>query len=91
MVIYLYGYYIIIKGLTKLSKAERNTLNELIEDIMVKPTIKTKDNLLYAVDVVKDEDLSWEEFIVAINGDFYTDLRVYESVMYNSKIGRAHV
>lgn len=82
--IYLYGYYIIIKGLEKLTRLERNTLNELLEGIMIKPNIKTEKDVLTAIDVVKSE-MSWESFIVSVNGDFFANLKLYESVMFNSK------
>lgn len=67
-----------------LSSLERSTLNELLEGIMVKPTIKVKKNVLTAIDVVETE-ISWESFIVAVNGDFYADLKLYESVIFKNK------
>lgn len=84
MVIYLYGYYIIIKGLNSLSSLERLTLNELLEGMLIKPTIEINKDTLTAIDVVKDE-IEWESFIVAVNGDFYADLKIYESVMFKTK------
>ena len=81
----MYGYYIIIKGLDALTSLERNTLSELLEGVMVKPTIKIKDDVLIATDVVEAE-MSWESFIFAVNGDFYSDLKLYESVMFHSKV-----
>jgi len=80
----LYSYYIIIKGLKALSSLEKRSLNELLEQILVKPTIKIKDDCLIAIDVIGAE-MSWKSFIVAVNGDFYANLRLYESVMFNSK------
>lgn len=71
-------YYILIKGLNKLSMTERTTLTEFIEQMMVKPTIKSTDNLLTAIDVTLAEE-SWESFINAVNSDFYADLRLYQS------------
>lgn len=81
----MYGYYIIIKGLDALTSLERNTLSELLEGVMVKPTIKIKDDVLIATDVVEAE-MSWESFIIAVNGDFDSDLKLYESVMFHSKV-----
>lgn len=73
-----------IKGLNKLSNLEKQTLNELLEGIMVKPKIEFADDFLTAIDVVEAE-MSWESFIVAVNGDFFANLKLYESVMFNSK------
>lgn len=80
----MYGYYILIKGLNKLSNLEKQTLNELLEGIMVKPKIESKEDILTAIDVVEAE-MSWESFIIAVNGDFFANLKLYESVMFNSK------
>lgn len=84
MVIILYGYYILIKGLNKITNADKESLVELLEGLMVKPKIELEKDLLIAIDVVEAE-MSWESFIVSVNGDFYTDLKLYESVMFNSK------
>lgn len=80
----MYSYYIIIKGLKAISSLEKRTLNELLEQMLVKPTIKIKDDCLIIIDVVNAE-MSWESFIVAVNGDFFANLRLYESVKFNSK------
>lgn len=67
-----------------LSSLEKQTLIELLEGVMIKPTIKIKKDVLIAIDVVETE-ISWESFIIAVNGDFYANLRLYESVLFNNK------
>lgn len=81
----MYGYYIIIKGLNKLSNPEIQTLSELLEGIMIKPKIEIEKDFIIAIDVVEAE-MSWESFIIAVNGDFFANLKLYESVMFNSKV-----
>lgn len=81
--IYLSYYYILIKGINKLSIVEKETLIQLIEQIMVKPNVKTEEDFLIAYDVTLAEE-SWQSFIGAINSDFYADLKLYQSSPFNS-------
>ncbi len=80
----MYGYYIIIKGIEKLSLYEKDTLFELLSEVMNKPQIRFENDLLIGIDQMKN-DISWESFILTTNSDFYSDLRLYESVLFNSK------
>ncbi|NLN50643.1 MAG: hypothetical protein GX149_03345 [Acholeplasmataceae bacterium] len=80
----MYGYYILIKGITQLNLDERYTLLNLLNELMVSPEINLEEDILSAIDIASS-NMSWQSFIVTVNGDFYTDLRLYESIMFSSR------
>lgn len=84
MVIILLGYYILIKGVSKLTNIEKETLLELLEEILIMPKIEINEDVLTVIEYNR-ADISWKEFIITINSDFYADLRLYESVLFISK------
>lgn len=78
------NYYIIIKGVKKLNTLEINSLKELLKELMFYPEIMEKDNFIYAFDNNKT-DISWRDFIETTNANFITDLKLYESINFESK------
>ena len=80
----MYGYYILIKGITKLNPFEKETLIELLNDLMVQPDVSIHNDILLAIDVVRSDN-DWNVIINNTNSDFYSDLRLYESNHFNTK------
>ncbi|MDD4823682.1 MAG: hypothetical protein PHU13_00245, partial [Acholeplasmataceae bacterium] len=68
----MYGYYILIKGITKLNPFEKETLIELLNDLMVQPDVSIHNDILLAIDVVRSDN-DWNVIINNTNSDFYSD------------------
>ena len=77
----MFGYYILIKGILKLNQMEKEMLVTLLKEIMIFPKIEIKEDVLIAVDT-KNIDISWEEFIIGTNNEFFTNLKLYESLWF---------
>lgn len=79
----MYGYFLLIKGIEKLSKNEYDLLLELLDGVLLNPHIEKKDDILVCIDTQKT-DMIWSEFIQNTNSEFYSDLRLYESNLFHS-------
>lgn len=79
----MYGYFLLIKGIKKLSKNEYDLLLELLDGVLLNPHIEKKDDVLVCIDTQKT-DMIWSEFIQNTNSEFYSDLRLYESNLFHS-------
>ncbi len=77
------GYYIIIKGLEKLNNEERQSLQVLLEELMINNEITISGDFLVAIEF-NDKHLSWLEFISTTNANFMSNLMLYESIVFNS-------
>ncbi len=80
----MYSYYLIIKGFQKLNKNEKEILLSLFSDIVSNPKIEIKDDYLIII-INEVKSLSWQEFIIGTNAELFSNLKLYESLLFINK------
>lgn len=80
----MFGYYLIIKGIKKLNNNEIEILTMLLKEITITSKIEIKEDFLVVIDN-NDTNTSWEEFILGTNSELFVNLKLYESLRFNSE------